>query len=41
VQIALERASHGYVIENGHIVASGLGAELLNSAQVRAAYLGE
>ncbi len=41
VQIALERASHGYVIENGQIVASGPGAQLLESAQVRAAYLGE
>jgi len=41
VQIALERASQGYVIENGHNVASGPGAELLESAQVRAAYLGE
>jgi branched-chain amino acid transport system ATP-binding protein len=41
VQIALERASRGYVIENGHIVASGPGPELLTSAQVRAAYLGE
>ncbi|HEY7343192.1 MAG TPA: ABC transporter ATP-binding protein [Ktedonobacterales bacterium] len=41
VQIALERASRGYVIENGHIVASGPGQELLTSAQVRAAYLGE
>src|SRR5690242_17934037 len=37
VQIALERASQGYVIENGHNVASGPGAELLESAQVRAA----
>lgn len=41
VQIALERADRGYVIENGHIVVSGTGAELLNSDQVRAAYLGE
>jgi branched-chain amino acid transport system ATP-binding protein len=41
VQIALERAGRGYVIENGHIVASGPGPELLQSARVRAAYLGE
>lgn len=41
VQIALERADRGYVIENGRIVASGPGAELLNSAAVRVAYLGE
>jgi branched-chain amino acid transport system ATP-binding protein len=41
VQIALERADRGYVIENGRIVTSGLGADLLNSAEVRAAYLGE
>ena len=41
VQIALERADRGYVIENGHIVARGSGVELLNSSRVRAAYLGE
>lgn len=41
VQIALERADRGYVIENGRIVVSGTGAELLNSDEVRAAYLGE
>lgn len=41
VQIALERADRGYVIENGRIVASGPGAELLTSTQVRTAYLGE
>lgn len=41
VQIALERADRGYVIENGRIVASGPGPELLTSASVRAAYLGE
>lgn len=41
VQIALERAERAYVIENGHIVISGPGAELLESPQVRAAYLGE
>ena len=41
VQIALERADRGYVIENGRIVVSGTGKELLNSNEVRAAYLGE
>jgi branched-chain amino acid transport system ATP-binding protein len=41
VQIALERADTGYVLENGRIVASGPGAELLQSTDVRAAYLGE
>jgi branched-chain amino acid transport system ATP-binding protein len=40
VQVALERADRGYVIENGHIVLAGTGAELLNSAAVREAYLG-
>ncbi len=41
VQIALERADRGYVIENGRIVLSGSANALLNSPQVRAAYLGE
>ncbi len=41
VQIALERADRGYVIENGRIVLSGSSGALLNSPQVRAAYLGE
>ncbi|MDQ2741289.1 MAG: ABC transporter ATP-binding protein [Chloroflexota bacterium] len=41
VQIALERAERGYVIENGQIVLSGEGRELLKSERVRAAYLGE
>jgi branched-chain amino acid transport system ATP-binding protein len=41
VQIALERAERGYVIENGRIVLSGEGRELLESEKVRAAYLGE
>jgi branched-chain amino acid transport system ATP-binding protein len=40
VQIALERADRGYVIENGNIVLSGTGRELLESAAVREAYLG-
>ncbi len=41
VQIALERATRGYVIENGHIVLSGPAAELLQSEKIRSAYLGE
>ncbi len=41
VQIALERADRGYVIENGRMVVTGTGRELLASDQVRAAYLGE
>jgi branched-chain amino acid transport system ATP-binding protein len=41
VQIALERAQRGYVVENGRIVLSGEAAELLSSEKVRAAYLGE
>ncbi len=40
VQIALERADRGYVIENGRIVLSGPAAELLRSEAVRTAYLG-
>lgn len=41
VQIALERADRGYVIENGHIVLSGSAATLLHNPQIRSAYLGE
>jgi branched-chain amino acid transport system ATP-binding protein len=41
VQIALERADRGYVIENGRLVISGPASQLLESAEVRAAYLGE
>jgi branched-chain amino acid transport system ATP-binding protein len=41
VQIALERADRGYVIENGHIVLDGTGRDLLASGRVRAAFLGE
>jgi branched-chain amino acid transport system ATP-binding protein len=40
VQIALERATRGYVIENGHIVLSGPAADLLQNTAVRIAYLG-
>ncbi len=41
VQIALERADRGYVIENGRIVLSGSAKALMNIPEVRAAYLGE
>lgn len=40
VQIALERADRGYVLENGRIALSGPARELLRSEAVRAAYLG-
>lgn len=38
---ALRRATKGYVLEVGKIVLSGTGAELLDSEDVRKAYLGE
>ena len=41
VQIALERADRGYVLANGRIALEGPAQELLNSEQVREAYLGE
>ncbi|HEX8034619.1 MAG TPA: ABC transporter ATP-binding protein [Ktedonobacterales bacterium] len=41
VQIALERADRGYVLANGRIALEGPARDLLNSEQVRAAYLGE
>lgn len=37
---ALTIADRGYVLESGQIIATGTGAELLASSQVRAAYLG-
>jgi branched-chain amino acid transport system ATP-binding protein len=40
VQVALEMVRWGYVIEAGHIKASGLSEELLASDEVRKAYLG-
>lgn len=39
-QQALTIADRGYVLESGQIIATGTGAELLASSQVRAAYLG-
>jgi branched-chain amino acid transport system ATP-binding protein len=38
--IALGVADVGYVLENGRIVLSGTGADLLNSPRVRDAYVG-
>lgn len=40
VQEALEIAHRGYVIQNGIIVQSGTAAELLDSEEVRKAYMG-
>lgn len=40
VQIALERADRGYVLENGRIAMSGPARDLLHSEAVRTAYLG-
>ncbi len=40
VQEALEIAHRGYVIQNGKIIQSGSSNELLDSEQVRKAYLG-
>ncbi|GIZ11298.1 ABC transporter ATP-binding protein [Pseudomonas sp. NCCP-436] len=37
---ALKLADRGYVLENGHIVMSGSGEQLLNDPKVRDAYLG-
>ena len=39
-QMALSVADRGYVLETGHIVTTGTGAELLNDAAVKKAYLG-
>ncbi len=40
-QAALKRATKGYVLEVGKVVLSGTGRELLESDDVRKAYLGE
>ena len=40
VNMALQMASRGYVLEVGKIVLQGTGEELLNNEQVRKAYLG-
>ena len=39
--LALGIAHHAYVLETGAVVQSGTGAELLQSPEVRKAYLGE
>ena len=39
-QAALSVADRGYVMETGKIVASGTGAELLDSPAIKKAYLG-
>jgi len=38
--MALSIADYGYVLESGHIVLSGKGAELIDDERVRRAYLG-
>jgi len=38
--LALELAHRGYVLQNGHIVLEGTGAELKNDPRIRDAYLG-
>ncbi|RPF48526.1 amino acid/amide ABC transporter ATP-binding protein 2 (HAAT family) [Hydrogenoanaerobacterium saccharovorans] len=39
--LALKAADYGYVLETGHIILSGTGAELLANEEVKAAYLGK
>jgi branched-chain amino acid transport system ATP-binding protein len=40
VQVALEHAHRGYVLETGHITLSGPAQQLLDDPHIRAAYLG-
>jgi len=40
-QMALSIAARGYVMQTGRIVAQGTGKELLDSEEIRTAYLGE
>src|SRR5205823_529346 len=40
VQAALERATHGYVLETGRVVLTGTAEQLLRDERVRRAYLG-
>jgi branched-chain amino acid transport system ATP-binding protein len=40
VQLALRTADRAYVIENGRVVLSGKGSELLNNDRLRQAYMG-
>ena len=39
-RVALQLADYGYVMENGHIVLEGTGADLRNNEDVREFYLG-
>jgi len=40
IAVSLKISQHAYVLENGRIVMSGSGSELLNDDRVRQAYLG-
>lgn len=40
VHLALSVASRGYVLESGSVIAEGPSAELLESAEVKRAFLG-
>jgi len=40
VSLALQAADRAYVIENGRIVLSGVASELMESDEVKKAYLG-
>jgi branched-chain amino acid transport system ATP-binding protein len=40
IAVSLKLSQHAYVLENGRIVTSGFGKELLSDEQVRLAYLG-
>ena len=39
-RMALSAADRGYVMETGKIVASGTGSQLMNSPEIKKAYLG-
>jgi branched-chain amino acid transport system ATP-binding protein len=40
VAVSLKISARGYVLENGRVVMSGAGSELLHDERVRQAYLG-
>jgi branched-chain amino acid transport system ATP-binding protein len=40
VAVSLKISNHAYVLENGRVVMSGRGDELLHNDRVRQAYLG-
>jgi branched-chain amino acid transport system ATP-binding protein len=40
VQIALEQADRGYVLDVGHLIMSGAASDLLANPKIREAYLG-